>query len=278
MTTLLKLPELAELVPDDALLALPCDYSGPPMALVRAILARDGGPPIGLGVLCVPYGTLAVDLLIGAGCVDDIEAAAVSLGEHGSAPCFLRHLRTGALTIRDSTCPAVYAGLQAAEKGVPFMPLRGLIDSDLLAFRPDWRVIENPFADADPDPIALIPAISPDMFLFHAPLADSEGNILIGRRRELMLAAHAAKNSLCTVERIVDGCLFDDDRVAGSVLPSMYVGAFAQAERGAWPHGLVGHYDEDGAVLTQYIHQATCSDGYHAWLDWFRTARPKLAA
>jgi hypothetical protein len=27
------------------------------------------------------------------------------------------------------------------------MPLRGLIGSDILANRPDWRVVDNPFAD-----------------------------------------------------------------------------------------------------------------------------------
>jgi len=34
--------------------------------------------------------------------------------------------------MKDATCPALYAQFQAAEKGVPFMPLRGLLGSDVV--------------------------------------------------------------------------------------------------------------------------------------------------
>ena len=30
------------------------------------------------------------------------------------------------------------------------MPLRGLIGSDVLANRPDWKLIDNPFGETDP--------------------------------------------------------------------------------------------------------------------------------
>ena len=68
----------------------------------------------------------AADLLIGAGCVAEVETSAVSLGEAGFAPRFTAALKAGAITVRDATCPAIHTMLQAAEKGVPFMPLRGL--------------------------------------------------------------------------------------------------------------------------------------------------------
>ena len=58
----------------------------------------------------------------------------------------------------------------AAQKGVPFIPMRGLIGSDILRTRPDWTVIDNPFEKDDP--IVAIPAIRPDVCLFHAPEAD----------------------------------------------------------------------------------------------------------
>ena len=61
----------------------------------------------------------------------------------------------------------IHTSLQAAEKGVPFMPLRGVLGSDLVAHRPDWRVIDNPLSPT-PDPIVLAPAIIPDVALFHA--------------------------------------------------------------------------------------------------------------
>ena len=80
--------------------------------------------------------------------------------------------------------------LQASEKGVPFMPLRGLIGSDVLKHRDDWKVIDSPFGDDDP--IVLLPAIKPDVALIHAPMADRFGNVWIGRQRELATMAHAA--------------------------------------------------------------------------------------
>ena len=92
---------------------------------------------------------LVTDLLIGAGCVHEVQSSAVSLGEAGTAPCFVRALAAGSIVMRDATCPAIHTMLQAAEKGVPFMPLRGVLGSDLLALRPDWRVIDNPFVGAD---------------------------------------------------------------------------------------------------------------------------------
>ena len=119
----------------------------------------------------------------------------------------------GTIRMKDATCPALHAAFQAAEKGVPFMPLRGLIGSDVLAHRPDWKMIDNPFGDDDP--IVLLPAIKPDVALFHAPMADRHGNVWIGRQRELVTMAHAAAKTVVTVENIHDGNLLDDPKLGG---------------------------------------------------------------
>src|SRR3546814_8963105 len=103
---------------------------------------------------------LVLDMLIGAGCVETVECAAVTLGEYGPAPRFSEAVRTGAVRIKDATCPAIHSGLQAAEKGIPFIPLRGIIGSDLLEQRDDWKVIDNPFGENDP--IVVLPAIKPE--------------------------------------------------------------------------------------------------------------------
>jgi len=66
------------------------------------------------------------DLLIGSGCVRSVEAAAVTLDEHGPAPRFVAAVRAGAIEVRDSTCPAIHSGLQAAEKGVPLVADGGI--------------------------------------------------------------------------------------------------------------------------------------------------------
>jgi len=172
----------------------------------------------------------------------------------------------------DATCPAIHAALQAAEKGVPFMPLRGLIGSDLLKVRPDWRVIDNPFESAG-DPIVLLPAIRPDIALFHAPMADRAGNVWIGRRRELATMAHAAAKTIVTVERIHDGDLLAKEASASGVLPALYVEAIAVAPCGAWPLPLAGEYARDEAHLAEYAALAATTEGFQHYLEGHVLAR-----
>jgi glutaconate CoA-transferase subunit A len=205
------------------------------------------------------------DLLIGAGCIETLETSAVSLGELGPAPRFTAAVTAGTIRMKDTTCPALHAGFQASEKGVPFMPLRGLIGSDLLAHRKDWRTIDNPFGNDDP--IVLLPAIKPDVALFHAPLADRDGNVWIGRDRELATMAHAADTTVVTVEKIHDGNLFDDPVLAAGTLGGFYIETVAVAPKGAWPLGLADHYPADTAHLAEYARMAATPEGFAAYLD-----------
>jgi glutaconate CoA-transferase subunit A len=261
---IVSLDALAAQVPDGALLAVPPDYSGVAMAATRALIKRGVKR---LHLLAVPTSGLQAELLIGAGCVETVEAAAITLGEAGPAPRFSAAVKSGAIKMRDATCPAIHAALQAAEKGIPFMPLRGLIGTDVLRHRPDWRTAPNPFAaEAGEDPIVLLPAIRPDVALFHAPLADRDGNVWIGRRRELMTMAHASKNCLVTVEEVQDECLLADERMAAGVIPALYVTGIAQAERGAWPIGLEGRYETDMEHISNYARAARTEDGFRRYL------------
>jgi glutaconate CoA-transferase subunit A len=261
---ILSLDTLVARIAPGTLLAIPPDYSGVSLAATRALVAQGVQ---NLRVLCVPTSGIQVDILIGSGAVTELEAAAVTLGEFGLAPRFTAAIKAGTLTMRDTTCPAVHAALQASEKGVPFLPLRGLIGSDIMARRRDWRLADNPFA-AD-DPIVFLPAIRPDIALFHATKADRDGNIWIGRRRELATMAHAATRSLITVETIVEGSLLDDETLAAGVLPGLYVDAIAEAPRGAWPLGLQDLYPADEAELARYAEAARTETGFRTWLDGF---------
>jgi glutaconate CoA-transferase, subunit A len=255
------LDDLVRPIRDGDLLAIPPDYAGVAMAATAALIRRGAR---GLRLVTLPQSGLQADLLIGTGIAVEIETAAVTLGEAGVGPRFAAALGTGALAIKDATCPALHAGFQAAEKGVPFIPLRGLIGSDLLKVRPDWRVIDNPFQPGDP--IVLIPAIRPDVALFHAPMADRAGNVWIGRRRELASLAHASTQTLVTVERLHDGDLLDDEILAAGVLPALYVTRIALAPGGSRPSPAE---PADGAILGEYARQARTETGFAAWLDRF---------
>ena len=262
MSPIDSLEALAARVPDGAFVALPPDNSLCPVALVRALIRRGVRD---LRLLGVPISGFATDLLIGAGAVASLTTSAVTLGESGPAPRFTAAMKAGSLKLTDATCPAVHTALQAAEKGVPFMPLRGMIGTDLIPHRPDWTVIDNPFAEAA-DPIVLVPALVPDIALVHAAMADRHGNVWVGRRRELATIAHAARTTLVTAERIVEGDLMEDERLAPGVISALYVSGVAVAERGAWPLGLLDLYPADAAHIDAYARAARSDEGFAAYL------------
>ncbi len=256
------LDKLAAMIPDGASLALAPDYSGCALEVVRRLIRRGAKD---LHLIGVPQLGFQADLLIGAGAVKCVETAAVTLGEAGPAPCFTRAIKQGTLLINESTCPVIHAGLQAAEKGIPFMPIRGILGSDLVKNRPDWRVIDNPFGENDP--ILMVPAIRPDVALFHAALADRESNVWIGVRRELMLMAHAARTTLVSVEEVAERNLLDDDALAAGAIPGLYISAVGEASEGAKPLGLRGRYGPDADHLKSYAEEAVTEDGFQRYLE-----------
>src|SRR3954463_195567 len=137
-----SLDDALSIITDNCMLVVPREVSGVPMAATRALIRRGIKR---LHLVALPTSSLQADLLIGAGCVATLETSAVSLGEFGAAPRFTAAITGGTITMKDATCPALHAALQAAEKGVPFMPLRGLLGTDVLKNRPDWKVVDNPF-------------------------------------------------------------------------------------------------------------------------------------
>ncbi len=261
MTTM-SIDELAARIPDGASIALPPDYSGCAMTAIKALIERGAKD---LHLIGVPSLGFQGDWLIGAGCVRTVETAAMTLGEHGLPPRFNAAIKAGKLKMLDATCPAIHAGLQASEKGIPYMPLRGILGSDLLKIRPDWKVADNPFA-APGDKIVLIPAIRPDVTLFHAAKADRHGNVWIGVRRELMLMSHAARETFVTVEEIVDADFLADDEIGAGTIPALYISGIAIAKRGAEPIGLAGVYAADDVALAAYTRAAQTTDGFAQWL------------
>ena len=269
MTSDLGVDQLAALVPHGASITLnKGDEPDVPMALGKALIRRGvrGLHIITLPTAAFPASGMLVDLLIGAGCVASVETSGISLHELGAAPRFSAAVKAGTLRVLDATCPAVYAGLQAGAKGQPFAPLRGLIGSDVLRHRPDYKLIDNPMAPAGspPDPIVVVPAINADFALFHAAQADAEGNVWIGRDRDRLLSAHAANTVLVTVEQRVPGSFFDDEALAAGTIPAAYIDALAVVPGGCWPMGLDGRSDLE--AVRRYQQAARSDAGFADYL------------
>jgi glutaconate CoA-transferase subunit A len=151
------------------------------------------------------------------------------------------------------------------------MPLRGLIGSDLMTHRADWKVIDNPFGNNDP--IVLLPALKPDIALFHAPLADRDGNVYIGTQRELVTLAHAAARTIVTAEKIHENNLLRDPLFAAGTLPGFYIEAVAVEPRGAWPLPLPERYGVDAAHMREYGRLAATPEGFAQYLERYVHAK-----
>ena len=265
--TQITVKDIAKEVKDNCLLGIPADYSGVPMSVTIEIIKNKIK---GLRLYCLPLTTIQGDMLIGAGCVSEIETAAVTLGEYGQAPRFQDAIENSKIKIKDSTCPALHAQLQATEKSVPFMPLRGILGSDLYKNRNDWSVINNPMSSKTNDEkIVILPAVQLDILIFHASKADVNGNVQIGRRRELATLAHASKKVYVTVEEIVDEDFFDCELKAAATLPSLYVDGISLARNGAWPCGLTDYYEIDSNEMSKYAKSAKYQETFDEYMRNF---------
>ena len=117
--------------------------------------------------------------------------------------------------------------------------------------------------------IVILPAVQLDVLIFHASKADINGNIQIGRRRELATLAHASKKVYVTVEEIVDEDFFDCELKAAATLPSLYVDGISLAKNGAWPCGLTDYYDIDSNEMSKYAKSAKYQETFDEYIRNF---------
>src|SRR5260370_12917006 len=108
-----SLEEALAPITDGCTLLVPRGNAGVAMAATRALVRRGAKR---LNLVAVPTSGIQADLLIGAGCVESIEAAGVSLGELGPAPRFAPPVRAGAILVQDTPSPGLPAALPASAK------------------------------------------------------------------------------------------------------------------------------------------------------------------
>jgi len=147
---------------------------------------------------------------------------------------------------------------------VPFAPVRGLLGTDYMTVRPDFREMANPY---DPrERIAVVPAIAPDVAVFHGWQGDRFGNVVASAASDAKLIAQAARRVVATVEEIVDGDL-SRQPVRGALVPGIHVTAVAPAPRGAHPTSCHGRYPVDRGHLQRYIDAARSDATFKGYLD-----------
>ena len=259
-----SIEEAVELIGEGDLVAVSGNMEMSPMTLIEEII-RQGIH--GLDLLFPGAATINADLLIGAKVAKTIEFTQISLGEFGNAPNFRREVEKKGLRCLEHACPTVVAGLQAGAQGIPFMPVRGLLGTDYLHIRPDFKVISNPYDEEEQ--IVLVPAIRPHIAIFHAYQADTLGNIVASPLQNNLLLAQASRKVIVSVEDVVKPSALQ--RQLGTFIPSIYLSSIVHLPGGAYPTGCSGYYPLDATKLRDYARQGKKEEGWQSYLHhWIR--------
>ena len=243
----ISMKEAAALLRDGDMLALGGNtLHRAPMAFVRQ-LVEDGKKNLRL---LKTAGAHDVDLLCAGECVASVDAGFISYEtEYGLAGFYRRAVQSGAVIANEHACYTVICALRAAASGAPFMPVRGLVVSDLFRVNPAFSVVEDPFGTG---PVAVVKALRPDVAVVHVHRCDAEGNAVIdGPRFEDELLSRAAKTVILTAEEILP---------AGSAklgiekahIPGFLVSAVVHAPKGAAPCACYGKYEPDDKGLKAF--------------------------
>jgi len=146
--------------------------------------------------------------------------------------------------------------------GVPYVPIIGLIGTDILKRRLDMKIVENPF---NPDVKTVVAqSLRPDIAIFHAQSADKLGNISCGYDAEVVMLAEGAKHVIVTVESVVDKITEKDS--VGTYIPSILVNSIVHAPYGAHPSGCAGLYDPDKVHMQAYVKASQSEETFQEYL------------
>lgn len=149
---------------------------------------------------------------------------------------------------------------------VPFAPVRGLLGTDYMKIRPDFLRIANPYSPEEE--IALVPALTPDVAVFHGFRGDRFGNVVTTDTADAKLIAQAARRVIATVEEVAAGNLAEEPRL-GVLVPGVHVTAVVHAPHGAHPTACAGYYGDDADHLRAYMRAAESDESFQAYLEHF---------
>ena len=133
--------------------------------------------------------------------------------------------------------------------GVPYVPVLGLVGTDLLNRRDDMVIAADPFDGKTKTVVAR--ALRPDVAVFHAQKADRHGNVSCGYDAVVVMLAEASQHVIVTAEAIVERLTEKD--ATGTFIPGIHVDVVAHVPFGAHPGGCVGLYGPDKAHMAQYV-------------------------
>jgi glutaconate CoA-transferase subunit A len=208
-------------------------------------------------------------LLFGSGACDHMVTSWFSQGIlWGVSKVMRHHVETGKARYDEWSHLAVGMRFRAGAMGIPFMPIRSMLGSDVREQRPEVVEINCPFTQ---EKLLLVPALNPDVALIHVQRADAYGNAQIDGLQFMDIdLAMAANRVILTTERIVSN---DQIRRAPdhTRIPFFTVDAVVELPFGCAPHECYGLYEPMMRHLEYYVDLVNTDPvaGMREYLDRF---------
>jgi len=263
MSKLLTLREaIAEFVPDGASVALGLQMEQMiPFAAGHEIIRQKKRRLTLIG----PISDILFDQIIAAGCVEQVIAAWVGNVMMGSAYNFRRAVENNEIRIINMTNFTVALALQAGAMGVPFLPTRTALGSDVAKGNHFFYQVFSPFEPKES--LHAVRALNPDVAIVHVQRADREGNAHCWGNFGVMIeGVRAAKRVIVVAEEIVEPEVIASDPNR-TVIPAFLVNAVVECCYGAHPSPVQGYHKRDDAFFRQYHEQTRTKADSDAWLD-----------
>lgn len=234
-----------------------------PMSAVRA-LAKKGAKDL---TVCAFMGDMDVDMLIGVGSTKKVSAAYVGFPMIGLAPNFRRACQNGEVQFREYSELTFILGLRASCMGVPFLPTRTMLGSDLLKVNSDFKLFDCPITKQK---LVAIPAMGFDVALLHGYQADSRGNIQVADKQIMVdlipYFGKSAKKTIVTVEKLVDSDVVKQ-LPEKTILPHYEVDLIVERPFGAHPSGFPPLYSPDINHITDYYSAALNPESFKEYME-----------
>ena len=193
------------------------------------------------------------DLLVGSGICDHMITSWFNQGILWGVSKVMRHnVETGKIRYDEWSHMAVGMRFRAGAMGIPFMPIRSMLGSDVARIRPEAKEFTCPFTG---DTLLLVPALNPDVALIHVQRCDAYGNAQIDGLQFMDIdLAMAANKVILTTERIVSN---DQIRRAPdqTKIPFFCVDAVVEVPFGSAPHECYGVYEPMSPHMEAYVAQ-----------------------
>ena len=214
---------------------------------------------------------ISMDMLVGAGLVKRTECGTGNLERYGTTFQWRRAVEDGSVEVDDYSHLAMALRFLAGSLGLPFMPTKSLLGTDILNKKSfdgqkPFEIIDNPWNAGEP--VALLPAMNPDVSLIHVQKADEMGNVVIeGFTTHEPEMAKASKAVVVSCEELVssDTIRRDPDR---TTVPYIFVDAVVVQPWGAYPTSVYTYYEHDEPYILSY--QAAARAGGDAYDEFMQ--------